>query len=92
MNTLFQKPVDKIFTWHHPRTGKGVILDLVPTNTQDLKIIDIRTSKEGEAGTDHCLLTAIIKIDNLQIRKNEIFWKNYYEKKWKSVYGPEEIK
>lgn len=89
MNIFFQKSVRKRVTWYNTRAGKGAMLT---NKSQVLKIIGIRTSREVDVNTDHCLLTTKIKIDDLHIRKNESFRKKCDKKKWNSIYGLEEIK
>ncbi|MGL5754370.1 MAG: reverse transcriptase domain-containing protein [Paraclostridium sp.] len=64
-NTFKVKRPHKKFTWYHPGTGNGAVLDYVlMRKNKYISINDVRASRSAEANSDHVLLTVIAQISN----------------------------
>ena len=60
-NSFYRKADSRKYTWYHPGTKRGAILDFVLAKpNRRMQITDVRASRTGNS--DHCLLTIVTRM------------------------------
>jgi len=61
-NSYHKKPVTKLATWRHPRTGRLTTLDWVITSGREVVVHNVRSSWQDAIHSDHAMLIALVRI------------------------------
>ena len=79
MNTFFQKPLKRKWTWKAPNGTVKNEIDYVMATRSDI-VKDVKVITKANVGSDHRLVVSKIKIDTYCERRRMVKRKNYIDK------------